>query len=64
MADVPKYNHSHVAKAKIETDFTLAVLVLFLLFWGQGGWYRLDCALGTQKACEAIAAEYVKKERP
>lgn len=42
---------------KIETDYTLAVMFLFLLFWHQSGWYRVDCALGVQRACELIAGE-------
>jgi hypothetical protein len=34
------------------------------MFWAQSGWYRLDCALGVQKACGLIDTEYAKKERP
>ena len=30
---------------------------LFLLFWMQSGWYRVDCALGIKRACELIALE-------
>jgi hypothetical protein len=43
---------------------TGAILILFLIFWLQSGWYRLDCALGVQKACDLIADEYAKKPRP
>jgi hypothetical protein len=43
---------------------SLAVLVLFWVFYMQSGWYRLDCALGTQRACELIAAEYAAKAKP
>ena len=42
---------------KFETDFAMAVLVFYLAFWGQGGWYRIDCALGIERACQMIAAE-------
>jgi hypothetical protein len=41
-----------------------AIVFLFFLFWAQSGWYRIDCALGTQKACELIAAEYIRKVAP
>ena len=40
------------------------VFWLFVFFWGQSGWYRIDCALGQQKACGLIASEYAKKEKP
>lgn len=46
-----------MSEVKFETDFTMAILFLFLVFWGQSGWYRVDCALGVQKACDLIAAE-------
>lgn len=36
----------------------------FVFFWGQSGWYRVDCALHVAKACELIKAEYDKKEKP
>jgi len=49
---------------KFETDFTLAVMFFFLLLWGQSGWYRIDCALGQEKACALIANEYAEKEKP
>jgi len=49
---------------KIETDFTWAVIFFFLLLWSQSGWYRIDCAIGNEKACSLIAAEYMKKEKP
>jgi hypothetical protein len=39
------------------SSISAAVLMLFLVFWWQSGWYRLDCALGVQRACELIAAE-------
>lgn len=41
-----------------------AILFLFWVFWWQSGWYRVDCALKVQKACELIQAEYAKKEKP
>lgn len=49
---------------KIEIDFGGAIIFLFFLFWLQSGWYRVDCALGAEKACDLIKGEYVKKERP
>lgn len=53
---------------KSETTFNgfgaLAVLFLFWVFWWQSGWYRLDCALGVEAACNLIRAEYTKKDRP
>lgn len=42
----------------------LAIFILFLVFWGQGGWYRIDCALGVARACELIADEYKAKVKP
>lgn len=48
----------------IEIDLFSAIVVLFLIFWMQSGWYRLDCALGEPKACELIHAEYVAKAKP
>tara|TARA_R100000365_G_C2748614_1_gene80760 strand:- start:10241 stop:10396 length:156 start_codon:yes stop_codon:yes gene_type:complete len=50
--------------AKFETDFTMAVIFLFFVFWSQGGWYRVDCALGTQSACDLVTAEYAKEAKP
>lgn len=46
-------------KVKIDFGAELVILVayIFLLFWLQSGWYRLDCALGISRACELIAAE-------
>lgn len=41
----------------VETDFTMAVLFVFFLFWMQNGWHRVDCTIGVQKACELIASE-------
>jgi len=41
-----------------------AILILFWVFWGQSGWYRIDCALGVSKACDLIQTEYVKKANP
>ncbi len=35
----------------------IAVCVTFTVFWGQSGWYRVDCALGIQQACEKIRQE-------
>jgi len=43
---------------------TVAIIYLFTLFWTQSGWYRIDCALGEQKACELIRAEYFAKAKP
>lgn len=55
MTDKPDY------RVKIEgvsySSIGMAVAALFLLFWLQNGWYRVDCALGAAKACELIAAE-------
>jgi hypothetical protein len=48
----------------IEIEFTGAIIALFLIFWMQSGWYRIDCALGEPKACELIHAEYVAKAKP
>lgn len=41
-----------------------AILMLFWIFWCMSGWYRIDCALGIQKACDLIAAEYAAKAKP
>jgi hypothetical protein len=41
-----------------------AVMMLFFWLWAQSGWYRIDCALGVQKACALIEGEYVKHARP
>lgn len=41
----------------VDSDFAWAVMLAFFLFWQQSGWYRVDCALGVQKACDLIAAE-------
>lgn len=51
-----------MSSRSIELDITGGILVLFFVFWWQSGWYRVDCALGVQKACTLIAAEsdYVK----
>ena len=40
------------------------VFWLFVFFWGQSGWYRVDCALHQQAACDLIAQEYARKGRP
>ncbi len=48
----------------VDTDFTSAVIFIFLIFWLQSGWYRVDCALGTAKACSLIVAEYDAKAKP
>lgn len=42
----------------VTIEFTSAVILLFLAFWSQSGWYRVDCALGQKPACDLIAAEY------
>lgn len=41
-----------------------AILLLFLVFWWMSGWYRIDCALHVQKACDLIANEYEAKAKP
>lgn len=41
-----------------------AIAILFFWFWFQSGWYRIDCALHIQKACELIGAEYAAKAKP
>lgn len=43
---------------KIEISLAWAVIALFFWFWQQGGWYRVDCALGQSQACALIAADY------
>lgn len=48
----------------IEIDLFSAIVALFFIFWMMGGWYRIDCALGTAKACALIAAEYDAKAKP
>ena len=50
---------SEKQKVSVDTDFFWVVLFIFVLFWQQGGWYRIDCALGVVKACEIITAEKV-----
>lgn len=40
------------------------VLWMFVFFWAQSGWYRVDCALHQQLACDLIAREYAAKDRP
>lgn len=51
-------------KVSVDSDFVWAVVVAFLLFWAQSGWYRVDCSLGNEKACALIADEYAKDETP
>lgn len=55
-------------KPEIKTEMNgfgaVAIWVLFLMFWLQSGWYRIDCALHIQKACELINAEYAAKAKP
>lgn len=41
----------------VDIDLMWAVMIFFFLLWQQSGWYRIDCSLGVQKACELIAAE-------
>lgn len=53
-----------MTERSIDIDFSSAILVLFLVFWWQSGWYRIDCALGQTKACALIAAEYDAKAKP
>lgn len=42
----------------------LFVLWCFLFFWGQSGWYRVDCALNIERACALIQQEFAQKQRP
>jgi hypothetical protein len=53
-----------VERRYIAIGFFALVFWAFVFFWGQSGWYRVDCSLGIQKACELIQAEYVAKARP
>lgn len=48
----------------VEVDIVGAIVALFLLFWLQSGWYRVDCALHVSKACELIKGEYDRNARP
>lgn len=48
---------SDKARVSVDSDFAWAVMIAFLFFWQQSGWYRVDCALGVQKACDLIASE-------
>lgn len=43
---------------------SITLALLFFWFWHQSGWYRIDCALGVEKACNLIAAEYEAEPRP
>ena len=40
------------------------VMMVTFAFWDQGGWYRVDCALGVARACALIHAEYAEDPRP
>ncbi len=51
MAEEKKINVS------VDNSYGWALLFAFFLFWQQSGWYRVDCALGIQKACDLISAE-------
>jgi hypothetical protein len=55
-------------KVKIDFDWSGLTfglwLFLALVFWWQSGWYRIDCALQVERACDLIKAEYAKKEKP
>jgi hypothetical protein len=55
---------SEERKIKIvqDGDLAMAVCIAFILFWAQSGWYRVDCALGIQAACNRIAAEKAYSE--
>lgn len=46
-------------------DLIALSLIMVWMFWLQSGWYRVDCALGINKACELIASEkdYVKPSK-
>jgi len=41
-----------------------AILILFWMFWIQSGWYRIDCTLGVERACNLIEAEYTREAKP
>ncbi len=53
---------------KTENSFNgfgwFSVLILFWIFWGQSGWYRIDCSLGVTSACDLIASEYKAQAKP
>ena len=53
---------------KTEISVTVAgfwfVCWAFIFFWGQGGWYRVDCSLGVERACDLIKVEYSAKQKP
>ena len=44
-------------KVTVSVGFTWAILLMFWMFWGQSGWYRVDCAIGIERACELITVE-------
>jgi hypothetical protein len=41
-----------------------AILTAFWIFWLMGGFYRVDCALSIERACEIIKEEYAAKKKP
>ncbi|RWX78292.1 hypothetical protein EPK99_06585 [Neorhizobium lilium] len=41
----------------LSSGYGWGIVFAFFMFWHQSGWYRVDCGLGVQKACELIAAE-------
>jgi hypothetical protein len=55
-------------RSKFEIDWSGFGLWFWLffawVFWWQSGWYRVDCALKIERACDLIRAEYAKKEKP
>lgn len=42
----------------LSLDLVFVVLFAIFMFWQQSGWYRVDCAVGVQAACDLIAKEY------
>lgn len=68
MARLNEQSSPMSGKPDMKTEFNgfgvMAVLILFWVFWGQSGWYRVDCYLKVQKACDLIGDEYAKKAHP
>ncbi len=59
-----KIRNTYKVEGISATDLSMAMLLLFLLLWLNGAWYRIDCAVGVVAGCEAIALEYKGKPRP
>lgn len=51
-------------KVDVEGFGWFAIIVAFLAFWLMGGFYRVDCALSIDRACEIIKEEYAAKKKP